>query len=131
MKKIVLDTSAYSRLMRGEKRVEQVLNEADKVYLPFFVIAELLLGFKNGNREAENRTILQQFEAMPTVERLFPTDETIEIFSDIFSSLKKAGKPIPVHDIWIAALAVETGSVIVHFDKHFEEVEKARLWGGN
>lgn len=131
MKKIVLDTSAYSRLMRGEKRVEQVLNEADKVYLPFFVIAELLLGFKNGNREAENRTILQQFEAMPTVERLFPTDETIEIFSDIFSSLKKAGKPIPVHDIWIAALAVETGSVIVHFDKHFEEVEKARFWGGN
>lgn len=129
MKKIVLDTSAYSRLMRGEKRVEQVLNEADKVYLPFFVIAELLLGFKNGDREAENRTILQQFEAMPTVERLFPTDETIEIFSDIFSSLKKAGKPIPVHDIWIAALAVETGSVIVHFDQHFEEVEKARLWG--
>lgn len=66
---------------------------------------------------------------MPTVERLFPTDETIEIFSDIFTTLKKAGKPIPAHDIWIAALAIETGSVIVHFDKHFEEVEKVRLWG--
>ena len=129
MKKIVLDTSAYSRLMRGEKRVEQALNEADNVYLPVFVIAELLLGFKNGDREAENRTILEKFESMPTVERLFPTDETIEIFSDIFTTLKKAGKPIPVHDIWIAALAIETGSVIVHFDKHFEEVGKARLWG--
>ncbi|MFZ2899129.1 MAG: type II toxin-antitoxin system VapC family toxin [Saprospiraceae bacterium] len=130
MKKIVLDTSAYSRLMRGEKRVEQVLNEADKVYVPIFVIAELLLGFKNGDREAENRAILEKFESMPTVERLFPTDETIEIFSDIFTSLKKAGRPIPVHDIWIAALAIETGSVIVHYDKHFKEVEKARLWGG-
>jgi tRNA(fMet)-specific endonuclease VapC len=129
MKKIVLDTSAYSRLMRGEKRVEQALNEADKVFLPLFVVAELLLGFKNGDREAENRAILEKFESMATVERLFPTDETIEIFSDIFSSLKKAGKPIPVHDIWIAALAIETGSILVHFDKHFEEVEKARLWG--
>lgn len=128
MKKIVLDTSAYSRLMRGEKRVEQALNEADKVFLPLFVIAELLLGFKNGDREAENRAILEKFESMPTVERLFPTDETIEIFSDIFSSLKNAGKPIPVHDIWIAALAIETGSILVHFDKHFEEVKKARLW---
>ncbi|MBK7408519.1 MAG: type II toxin-antitoxin system VapC family toxin [Saprospirales bacterium] len=129
MKKIVLDTSAYSRLMQGEKRVEQALNEADKIYIPLFVVAELLLGFKNGDREAENRAILEKFESMPTVERLFPTDETIEIFSDIFSSLKKAGKPIPVHDIWIAALAIETGSMLVHFDKHFEEVEKARLWG--
>lgn len=128
MKKIVLDTNAYSRLMKGDKQVEQALNEADKIYLPLFVIAELLLGFKNGDREKENRSILEQFESMETVERYCPADETAELFSDLFLSLKKAGKPIPVHDIWIAAIAVETGSEIVTYDRHFLEIDKARVW---
>jgi len=128
MKKIVLDTSAYSRLMKGEKQVEQALNIADKVYLPLFVVAELLTGFKSGNREKENRSVLAKFESMETVERYYPTNETIELFSDILLSLKKAGKPIPVHDIWIAAIAIETGSEIITFDSHFDAVEKARVW---
>ena len=128
MKKIVLDTSAYSQLMRGDKEVEEALNQADQVYLPSFVIAELLIGFRKGAREEENREILGKFESMPTVERLFPSDETVEIFSEIFLDLKNAGTPIPVHDLWIAALAIETGSVILTFDKHFEAVQKARVW---
>ena len=130
MKKIVLDTSAYSRLMQGEKQVEQALNEADKVYLPLFVIAELLLGFKNGSKEKENRSILEKFESMETVERYFPTNETIEIFSDLFLSLKKAGTPIPVHDIWIAAIAVETGSEVLTYDRHFGAMGRVRVWRG-
>lgn len=128
MRKIVLDTNAYSRLMEGDKQVLEALNEADKIYLPVFVVAELLFGFKNGAREAWNRDTLKKFESKSIIERYFPTDETIEIFSDVFSSLKKAGNPIPIHDIWIAAIAIETGSVIVTYDKHFMHIAQARVW---
>lgn len=128
MRKIVLDTNAYSHLMEGDKQVLEALNEADKIYLPVFVVAELLFGFKNGTREAWNRDTLRKFESKSIVERYFPTDETIEIFSDVFSSLKKAGNPIPIHDIWIAAIAIETGSVIVTYDKHFLQITQARVW---
>lgn len=130
MKKIVLDTNAYSRLMEGDEKVQQVLNEAEKVFLPVFVVAELLLGFKNGSKEEWNRDILKRFESRETVSRHYPTDETVEVFSDLFGSLKKAGTPIPLHDIWIAAAAVETGSIIVTYDKHFLHIAKARLWPG-
>jgi tRNA(fMet)-specific endonuclease VapC len=128
MKKTVIDTNAYSQLMRGDEEVERALGEAGKVYLPIFVIAELLSGFKNGNREEENRTVLKKFEEVETVERFFPTHETIEIFSDIFFHLKKAGTPIPVHDIWIAAIAVETGSEVVTYDRHFLNIPQVRVW---
>lgn len=130
MKKVVIDTNAYSGLMKGDKRVEQALNKAKTVYLPIFVVAELLSGFKNGNKEEENRSILTRFEAISTVNRYFPTNETIEIFTEIFSDLKKAGKPIPTHDIWIAAIAIETGSEIITYDRHFNEIVKARVWKG-
>ena len=45
MRKIVLDTNAYSHLMEGDKQVLEALNEADKIYLPVFVVAEVLFGF--------------------------------------------------------------------------------------
>lgn len=51
MNKIVIDSHAFSRLIKGEKRVEQVLDEAGKIFLPVFVVAELLPGFKNGRKE--------------------------------------------------------------------------------
>lgn len=128
MRKVVLDTNAYSHLMKGDEKVLHALEEADQVYLPIFVLVELFNGFKFGNREAENLKLLAEFEKMETVKRLFPTDETLKIFSELFYELRIAGTPIPVHDIWIAASAIETGSQILSYDSHFKQVKKARLW---
>lgn len=128
MKKIVLDTNAYSALIEGDKEVEAVLNQANQIYLPFIVIGELYYGFKKGSKEVRNREILSAFEAMPTVEHLYPNSETLEIYSDIFLELKNNGTPIPTNDVWIAACTIETGSVLITFDKHFLNVSKIRAW---
>ncbi len=128
MKNIVLDTNAYSNLLRGDQKVLQIANQAEKIYMPIFVIAELIVGFKYGSRESWNQTILQEFMSRPTVHMVFPTEETVEIFSEITVALRKSGKPIPTHDIWIAASAIEMGSTIVTYDLHFQYVQKARVW---
>jgi len=128
MKKVVLDTNAYSSLVGGAVEVERALTQADQILLPVFVIAELLYGFKNGNREEWNRSVLQRFESRATVSRFYLSNETLEIFSDLFLDLKQKGKPLPTHDIWIAACAVETGSELITYDKHFLEIDKLRLW---
>ena len=57
------------------------------------------------------------------------TNEIAQIFSDLQLDLKQKGTPIPTHDIWIAAIAIETGSVVVTYDRHFLNVVKARVWG--
>jgi tRNA(fMet)-specific endonuclease VapC len=44
------------------------------------------------------------------------------------ASQKKSGTPIPINDAWIAAHALETGSVLVTFDEHFTAVPGLRLW---
>ena len=128
MRTVVLDTNAYSRLLAGDEKVAAALNEADRIFLPIFVIAELLLDFKNGQQETRNREILEKFEAKETVARLYPTEETAEIFSDLFGFLRQAGTPIPTHDLWIGAMAVETGSVLITYDKHFLQLPQTRRW---
>ena len=129
MKKITLDTNAYAALSQGKLPVKQAMETADIIFVPVFVFAELLFGFKNGSREQENLVLFNDFMKMSGVSYHFPTDETALIYSDIALDLKQQGKPIPTHDIWIAASAIETGSVIITYDKHFLHIDQVRVWG--
>jgi tRNA(fMet)-specific endonuclease VapC len=56
------------------------------------------------------------------------TAETAEVFGQVKSSLRKSGTPLPINDVWIAAHALETGSVVVTYDVHFKSIPGLRLW---
>lgn len=44
------------------------------------------------------------------------------------SRLKKAGAPVPVNDLWLAAQSFQTGSRLVTHDRHFLKVPGLLLW---
>lgn len=119
MRRILLDTSAYSLLMRGHTGVAELLDAADEVYLPTVVIGELLAGFKKGNAEQRNRKILDQFVAVPRVDTLPLDEETAERYAVILDFLRRQGSPIPTNDLWIAASAMQHGLVLLTADRHF------------
>jgi tRNA(fMet)-specific endonuclease VapC len=131
MKKILLDTNAYSAFMVGDESVLSALGSADTAYLSIFVIGELLTGFKGGQKERSNRLIFEQFKAKPTVKILNATEDTAEIFASIKTALKKAGTPIPINDIWIASHALETGAQLISFDEHFKAIPGLRIFDGS
>lgn len=128
MKKVLLDTNAYVRFLGGDEKVLKALAGAEIVYLSIFVLGELFAGFQGGGKAAENKKILQDFLNKPTVRTLDATSETAEIFGLVKNTLKKAGTPLPINDVWIAAHALETGSAVVTYDSHFTKVLGLRLW---
>ena len=128
MRTILLDTNAYVRFLAGDERVLASLAGAGHVYLSVFVLGELLAGFRLGTKEKPNRQLLERFLAKPGVEVLDATRETAEYFGLIKSALKKADQPIPLNDVWIAAQALETGSVLITYDSHFAVVPGLRTW---
>ncbi len=128
MSKVLVDTSAYSRLLLGNADVQQALETADLVYMSIFVLAELYVGFKGGSKERRNRDILTRFLNRPTVRVLSATEETAEIFAQIKHGLKRIGTPLPLDNVWIAAHALETGAVLATFDAHFQKIPGLRLW---
>jgi tRNA(fMet)-specific endonuclease VapC len=127
MRKILLDTNAYSAFMNGDEAVLSALGAAEIVYLSVFVLGELLTGFVGGKKEQENRRLLEQFKSRSTVKILNATEETSEIFATIKHALTKTGTPIPINDIWIASHAIETGSLLVTNDGHFKMVAGLRI----
>lgn len=127
MNKILLDTNGYSSFLKGDENILDILSEVETVYMSVIVLGELYAGFKGGNREKHNFHLLGQFLSKPTVSQLDVTKETSEIFGIVKDSLKQAGTPLPINDIWIASHAIETGSVVVTYDQHFNKIPGIRV----
>ena len=128
MKKIVLDTNAYTRLLTGEEDVLDVIGTAETVYMSIFVLGELYAGFAGGAKERENKNTLNRFLLKPSVKILNATAETSEVFGMVKQELKKTGTLLPINDVWIAAHTLETGSTLVTYDNHFKKIAGIRRW---
>jgi tRNA(fMet)-specific endonuclease VapC len=121
--RLLLDANAYSAMVRGRSEITDRVRLAEEVLLSLVVMGELLYGFHNGSRYQENRRILDEFLQNKNVRVVTLTPSTADRFGEIFTSLRKKGKPIPTNDIWIAAQAIETQSDLISSDPHFEAIE--------
>ena len=119
----LLDTDAYSAFKCGHQDVVRLVRQSQGILLSTVVVGELLFGFRNGSRFERNRTELDAFVASPFVTVVPVTLATADRFGRIATALKKAGRPIPTNDIWIAAQAMETGAELLAFDHHYEWVD--------
>ena len=128
MRKVLLDTNAFTSLFKGDKKVLAEISKSDIIYVSIFVLGELYAGFKGGTKELQNKEILNRFLEKITVQILVASAETAEIFGKIKHELKTTGTPIPINDVWIASHTLETGSVLLTYDIHFLKVKGLRLW---
>ena len=121
--RVLLDTSAYAELRRGNQHVARLVRGAERVLLSAVVVGELLHGFRNGRRYEQNHRTLAAFMAVTRVGFLPVTLVTADRYGRIMTRLRAKGRPIPTNDAWIAAHAMEAGADLVSFDHHFAEVD--------
>ncbi len=120
--RLVLDTSAYTHLRAGSATVLDWTSAADVVSLTCTTLGELEAGFVLGSRYQENRRVLDDFLDEPFVSVLAVDAETARHYGAMFAELRRAGTPIPVNDIWIAARTTQDGSHLVTFDADFSRI---------
>ncbi len=117
--RLALDTSAYSRFRAGDERVHDLLATAETVIVPAIVLGELHGAFEFGARARVNRLTLAEFLAEPFV-TVAPVDtEVARRYGKIYASLRRAGRPIAVNDMWVAACAMAAGACLLTFDRDF------------
>lgn len=120
--KLCIDTNAYTALKLGRDEVCDLVESADIVYVPVIVLGELYAGFFQGKHLERNVSELRSFLNVPGVEELPVTASIAERYGILVAALRKGGNPIPTNDIWIAAAALETGSRLLSYDKHFTAI---------
>lgn len=121
--KILLDSSAYSHLKRGDRRIAEIVRGSEEILLSTIVIGELLYGFRKGSRLERNLQELHDFLSSPYVTVITVSFTTADRYARIAASLRAKGRPIPANDIWIAAHALEAGADLVSYDRHFDQID--------
>ena len=127
MSRVVLDTSAYSMLVRGHTGIRETVEIAETIYLSPVVLGELHAGFAGGTRARANQHALRRFLDLPGVEIATMGEDTALCYAQIVGHLRKAGRPIPTNDIWIAAVAMELGAQLITTDAHFRSIPQIRV----
>jgi tRNA(fMet)-specific endonuclease VapC len=120
--KLALDTDAYRLVMEGDREAVRLVRAAERLLVPVPVLAELRFGFLNGTRGRENEAHLVRFLDRPRVEVLRCDEETAVRYAELKLQLKKQGTPIPINDVWIAALALQHQATLFTRDSDFERL---------
>jgi tRNA(fMet)-specific endonuclease VapC len=127
MSRLLLDTTTYSAMRRGDDRPIDPVREASEVALTPVVLGELVHGFAGGRLEQEHRRMLRAFLDTERVRVMAIDEETAERYAAIRDHLRRQGTPIPTNDLWIAASAAQHGLTVLSLDKHFRDVPQILL----
>lgn len=123
----LLDTNAFSDLMREHPTIQgrvAALPDQDRVIICHVVRGEILYGIvrlPEGKRRAD---------LMSKAHKLFaslPCEAVSETAGDYYANVKFAsyskGLTLDENDLWIAATALASGSVLVTRDRDFQAVD--------
>ena len=126
--KYLLDTNIVIALFAEDKSVQRRIATAEEIFIPATVIGELFFGAFNSANQRENMSRIEEFALFNAV--LVSGVGTGKEYGRIKNTLKIKGSPIPENDIWIAALAMEHGLILVTRDEHFTIIEglKKATW---
>ncbi|MBF0492591.1 MAG: type II toxin-antitoxin system VapC family toxin [Deltaproteobacteria bacterium] len=119
----VIDTCFYTFCDHYAQNGVEILTSFEEFYFPSIVYGELFYGFSYGERCHRNISHLNDFLGHYNIKVIEVDIETAKIYGEIYSDLRKIGKPIPTNDIWIAACTLKVNGTLLTCDKHFKLVK--------
>jgi predicted nucleic acid-binding protein len=118
---VILDTNALSAVADDQAAVVRVFGQAASIELPVIVLGEYRVGIGQSRRVSEYEKWLGEFIAATRI--LVVEEATSRHYAEIRAAVKKAGRPIPSNDLWIAALCRQHRRPLLSRDQHFDAVE--------
>jgi tRNA(fMet)-specific endonuclease VapC len=124
MSPVLLDTDIVSYFLRGhsavEKHISAYLDEYSKLQFSIFTQYEIISGLRY--RDARNH--LQRFRKFMVFNRVIPlTEQSVEIATEVYATLRSEGHTIDDIDILIASIALEHDwHLVTNNTKHFAPI---------
>jgi len=96
------------------------VEEAGDIWLPLPVLAEARYAVLNSSRRRQNQARLETFLRACQVPPM--GTQTALRYAHVRVALRRTGRPIPVIDIWIAAVCLEHQLALAARDAHFNDI---------
>lgn len=129
MPSLILDTSAFTALTRGNPTILQIVDssEFDSIIIPLATDAELRFGYSNGNQESTNLERYKRLKQDISAELVTPDQETSKLYAILATWCAQHGIAVSQNDLWIAATAVQAGGILLSLDADFSRMPQVRL----
>jgi predicted nucleic acid-binding protein len=119
---LILDTNALSAFAEEHPGIGAIVAEAQQIALPVIVLGEYRYGIAQSRHAARYRRWLDGLLSDCAV--LDVTEPTTNHYAAITIELRRAGKPIPTNDLWIASLCRQYRLPLLSQDRHFDSVPR-------
>jgi len=117
---MILDTNALSGWLDDDPKVRALLREAVVIALSPIVLGEYRFGILASRFRAEYEQQLRKIEH--DLPPLLLDGATAVHYAELRRLLRRSGRPIPWHDLWIAAQARQHRMPVLSRDTHFDVV---------
>lgn len=117
---LLLDTSIVIDVLAFDPAAEQVIGDAERLFLPVPALGELQYGVRRSQRPRDSEAQLSAF--LGYVEILGCDADTALFYAEVKDGLRAKGRLIPENDMWIAAVARQYGLAVATRDEHFRNV---------
>jgi tRNA(fMet)-specific endonuclease VapC len=124
---MILDTNALSAAADHDAALVAILARAEELAIPVIVLGE----YRHGIAQSRNRASYENWLSglLNDCMVLDINEPTTHYYAEISLELKRKGKPIPTHDIWIAALCRQHSLPLLSQDRHFDWISGSRRVG--
>ena len=121
---MILDTNALSAWAEGRAAIEAHLRSAERLVVPSVVLGEYYFGIRQSHHRSRYEEWLARY--LPLAEIAAIASATADAYAAIRLELKRAGRPIPANDVWVAALARQHALAVLSNDNHSDVVHGVR-----
>jgi len=127
----LLDTNTCSHLQRNQPVIVGHLASlplAATFYTSVITQGEMVYGAHHVPKPRRAKLLTEIRSLLRDMADVLPvTPAVAERYGQVKAELARQGTPIPANDIWVAAIAIEAGLVVVSDDAHFEHVPGLRV----
>jgi len=117
---MIVDTNGLSAWWLNEPVFIRHIEHADRLCVPVPALAEFRFGILKSRFRDKMMTWLE--DALATTTVLVADAATTRHYAEIRLQLASAGTPIPMNDLWIAAIARQHKLPVLSCDAHFDHV---------
>ena len=118
---MIVDANGLSAWWINEPSFIRQIEQADCLCVPVPALAEFRFGILKSRFSEKMTTWLD--DALTTTTVLAADDGTTRYYAEIRLQLTSAGTPIPMNDLWIAAIARQHKLPVISSDAHFDYVD--------
>jgi predicted nucleic acid-binding protein len=117
---MIVDTNGLSAWWLNEPTFIRHIEQADRLCVPVPALAEFRFGILQSRFREKITAWLE--ESLATISILAADEITTRHYAAIRLQLTSAGTPIPMNDLWIAAIARQHKLPVISRDTHFDQV---------